>query len=418
MAIIDIRKQYELRYYPTTKTFKPLLGEIVYLGNVEIFIQNLLSVMGDSIKQVDELPFREIINIETASTISLENIRISGNVVMIQNTGVSAIDINIGTSGTPILISLAPAIVIMYKFNGSAWIPSVDSRIEQAYKTSSFTIFDDEKFRVYICDTDSDNNLTVILPTLVDNQDKLSVKIINIGSGILRIIGDTAVEKINGFQQIRLYSSGNYIEIIPSTAQWDIIEQNVTYDSGKINRSDWENVRLGTVVLGYDTSSGTIENGQILTGATSLAKGKIVSSTGTDIFLINVENGGIFINNESITTATFSALVNEPSGSNKDKDTGIILPELGDKIEKLDIKLIIYTANDDTTFREIGSIAYRTGTPLAYEYIGYTFYFLSETFLNARTGAQGIGIINSTTGNLLLINTQNWYYRYFIKINY
>ena len=99
--------EYEIYDYTAyTKTFIPRAGEILYFNNVETWILNTLSVIGDGTSKINELPFREIVYCGITTNISLESYRIQGNIFIIRNNAGVSKTINIGTTGVPSYITL------------------------------------------------------------------------------------------------------------------------------------------------------------------------------------------------------------------------------------------------------------------------------------------------------------------------
>ncbi len=422
MAIEQIRQRYVIYDYDIYDKTKILsVGEIRYFNNVEPWIINNLSIIGDGSSQIQFLPFREIIIIETSTGIALDNLRISGNKVLIQNTGSTIIQINIGTSPSPIYVDVQPNITIFFKFNGTAWIPI--SICNQKLLERNYTISDTETFQYYKINTTTNQFVNITLPLFVNNQNKLPFYIQNTGSGIVKI-STSGADTINGLTEIRLYSRNNFIEVYPGENEWNIKNQDVYIDSGKINRTDWMAAKLGHVVVGYDNITlGNPKTGGFIEGQTSGVIGKIVTFGSANIRLIEITGGGIFQNDETIIGIDFDfeALVNEPTGNNLNKDTNIHVLNMGNKIQKLLNDFIIYTTDNDTTFLKNISVAYRTTTPLANEYSGLSFYYIDNNQIALMTGIDGISVIiniGALIGQYLLIDTEDYYYRIITRIFY
>lgn len=421
MAIIPVGEKYVIYDYNTNKTYAPLEGQIVYLEDVQSYIQNTLSVIGDGTNQVQNLPFREIINIESSINLSLENIRIAGNKTIIHNTaGSIKIQINIGTSGSPKLLDLYSGNMIFLKFNGSNWIELIN---QNQYKVdSTYTITDKENYIYYKILSEPGNKL-VTLPLYANNKNKKPFIIQNIENGIARI-NTQGADLINGYlNEVRLYSKNDYVEIYPSETGWSIRNQYVTLDSGIINRTDWTNAKLGTIAIGYDNITlGAPLLGGYIQGVTSGVIGKIEAAGTINLRLIEVQGGGIFLDNEIINGLdfSFSASVNEPTGSNLNKDTniGISGPAgIADRMHQIETEFLVFPTLDPTAFLKPVSVAYRTTTPLANEYSGYTYYWVSDSIIAMSTGIDGISLIDNT-GIFVLLQAQDWYYRQFLRIKY
>lgn len=100
----------------------PFNGERRYFNTILTGITHPCSVFGNGLLKISELPFLEIINIETAVNINLEVLRINGNRICLKNTAAVSITVNLGTAAIPDNETMeADEIWEMY-FNGSNWI--------------------------------------------------------------------------------------------------------------------------------------------------------------------------------------------------------------------------------------------------------------------------------------------------------
>lgn len=122
MANIPGRQRNIPYDYSTYNTDIPLDGEREYFNSVFAGQQNhALSVLGDGTNQANALPFVEPIIIHATANMSLNDLRISGNRVLVWNTTAGTITVNIGTTGVPDNINL-PAYQLLYVyFDGTNW---------------------------------------------------------------------------------------------------------------------------------------------------------------------------------------------------------------------------------------------------------------------------------------------------------
>jgi hypothetical protein len=418
MAEIPKYERWEIQNYISfVKTTVPKSGELIYFlftGSLS-WIKNIVHVIGDATSQVDQLPFIETMIMETDINKSLEEFRIAGNKALIQNTHASnTILINIGVVFPgDISYEIKPGDMVLLKFDGSNWIEQKKTGAFTLKLSSDYTIPDGEEIEHYL----TENNITVTLPLLINNQNKEHFCIINTDDNLKTIIRQ-GPDTINGFEKIYLYEKGDFVRIIPTVSEWVITDQSVNYDSGRINTNDWTTRGLGTVVVGYDNLTlGSIKIGDIVTGVTSGATGKVIYFTGADIYLYQVTLGGIFTNNEIINfTDGASALVNEPAGTNKNKDTDLYVWGMGDKIQYIDKKFIIHQANNNIAVIEPNHLSYYNQPPSGVWY-GSTYFYAGNDRLAFKTADYGIDYI-SFVGSRIVVDVQDWWYRHQLRIRY
>ena len=96
-------------------------GERRYFDTVFSNTQNLLSVMGDGVNQADDLPFLEPIIIHATGNVNLNDLRLTGNRILLYNTTAATITVNIGTTGIPNNVQLIAYNMLQLYFNGTNW---------------------------------------------------------------------------------------------------------------------------------------------------------------------------------------------------------------------------------------------------------------------------------------------------------
>ena len=415
MAETPIYERWEIQDYTAfNKTQIPLSGELVYFNNIELWIKNVCHVIGDGTKQVQQLPFIEEMIIESSVNINISAYGISGQKVLIQNTHVSNPIII-----TPILNPILPGALYKYKYNGSGWVRLYDTADDVLKITDNYTITDDERYRDYLVDTTIKKFIVITLPLLINNQNKSVFRINHTGNGIIRIQGQGSDTINNYLTEIRFFSQFDFAEFKPSANTWCLLDQNIIYDTGRVRRSDWTFAKLGNSLVGYDNiTSGALEIGGRIIGGTSGATGKIAGFTGTNIILINVTVGGIFLDNEIITGVdfAFSASINEPTGSNLNKDTNILIVVMGDYLHFIDKKFLIYQTDDNNSVIERKELSFTT-TPSANTTQGASYFYIGINNFAFVTALQGLDYV-SISGSRIVITTQNWYYRHRFRIFY
>jgi len=114
-------KWYRYNYTAYDKSKIPAAGELRFFNTILTGITHPCSVIGDGATAVSGLPFREIININAGANINLEVLRIAGNFVLVRNTSVGNINVNVGTAGVPNNYVLATTRYLFLQFHGTAW---------------------------------------------------------------------------------------------------------------------------------------------------------------------------------------------------------------------------------------------------------------------------------------------------------
>ena len=410
MAQEDIRFNhtvYDYSAYDTTKV--PLEGERRYFDTIETWIKNICSVVGDGTSQVDELPFVEVMRIETAVNISLEDYRISGNKAEIHNTDTSIITFDIGTAGTPNAINLNPGESVIYRFNGSNWIKIIDS--ETIEIDSNTTVDGSDPYKKYIVS----GIVTIELDTLANSKYK-EYEFILEDDGYCKIVPD-GVETINGLSELKLFTEGQRLKIIWTSSEWKILYHNIAYRSGMINTADWTNRHTGLVEVDYDNLSGTFTEGEYIEEETSGNRGKIVKDTGSTLTLIMVTGGGVFTDGRELTgdNSGATADVNEGSGSTKDKDTNIY-HGFGIDLYKISLRFLI---SIDGTYNNSSQIidTARAYTGASAAVVGNTILQVDTDNIKVQTATNGLYYI-ADNGAFSQIDADDWYYEIIVEFTF
>lgn len=113
-------------------------------------------------------------------------------------------------------------------------------------KTAAYTITDIDNINTILATTSS-ADYVITLPTVADNDTRVITLIKNEvqGAYIVTLDGEGA-ETINGVLGVALRGDWNSITVKSNGATWNVIDFDITYATGFINRSDWTNVHLGT----------------------------------------------------------------------------------------------------------------------------------------------------------------------------
>lgn len=123
MATYDYGLKYTIYNYGTDDlTEIPEAGEKRYFDTIITGSNSVCHVIGDGSSQINQLPFVSIVDIQTASNVNLETLRIQGNRVIVTNTHSSSITVNIGTTGSPINRTLNADEIVELRFDGSNWL--------------------------------------------------------------------------------------------------------------------------------------------------------------------------------------------------------------------------------------------------------------------------------------------------------
>lgn len=122
MATYDYGLKYTIYNYGTDDlTEIPEAGEKRYFDTIITGSNSVCHVIGDGSSQVNALPFQEPVFISAAANVDLEDLRITGNRVIVYNAAGSTITVEIGTSGASNTINLLDEKVLEVLFDGTNW---------------------------------------------------------------------------------------------------------------------------------------------------------------------------------------------------------------------------------------------------------------------------------------------------------
>jgi hypothetical protein len=276
------------------------------------------------------------------------------------------------------------------------------------YSDSPYTIGDTDGFDRFLIDP-SAGEISITLPTLADNSEKIYTFIQTTNGGKVTIDGEGS-ENIGGFSTLYFQGINDRLEITADTTQWQIKHYHATYFTGWINNNDWTNRHLGTSQFDYDNLSGTFRLGETITEATSSNTGIIQADTGSVLTVKNVTGTGIWTNNRQITGAASSATadVNEVAGSNKNQDTNVIHDF---NFNLVDVRIKIYFSTDGTE----ANAFFLDFSDSAAGGFGGTFYQISLDEIKMQMAGSGY-LYTSDAGTVLALNTQDWYYKIKVEV--
>ena len=410
MAQINARANYTVYDYSAYDTTKvPLEGESRYFDTIETWIKNICHVVGDGSSQVDELPFVEVMRIETAVNISLEDYRITGNKAEIHNTDTSIITFDIGTTGTPNAINLNPGESVIYRFNGSNWIKIIDS--ETVEISGNTTLDGTDPYKEYIIS----GIVEITLDELANSKYK-RYRFLLEDDGYCSIVPD-GVETINGLSELKLFTEGQFIEIIWTSSEWKIMNHNISIKGGLINNSDWTARHLGWVDVDYDIKSGTFIIGEYVEEEISGNRGKIIQDTGSTLTLVYITSGGVFTDNRELTGDESGATcdVDEAgTGSTKDLDS-YLFHGLGLNINQIKTRLVISSDGTYNNSFESKDISFENGVN---DTDGNCIFQVDTDNIKIQTASSGVLFVGDTSNAVRLGAATDYYYEPILEFDF
>jgi hypothetical protein len=229
----------------------------------------------------------------------------------------------------------------------------IDNRINIISTSSGLTIADSDlaDYSKLIIHSDSrTGDKTYTLPTLADNIGKIIRVQASYSGGKITITregSDTINFKEVSLTALYLQSSGDYLELMGKTEEWQVLDYKASYNTGWKYQTDFTDISPGSSEMDYDNMSGTFIVGEKITEATSGNTGIIQKDTGSTLTLKNVTGDGIWTNERQITGETSSATadVNEPAGSSVNQNTNILHDFDGIPYEYLKIRWMVYLSD-------------------------------------------------------------------------
>lgn len=215
--------QWEINDWSVIKsTYTPFEGEIVYFENVINGQLNIVSVIGDGTNLVSGLYFKDVLEISSASSVDIQDLRVSGNRVKVYNSGSSTIEIEIGITASSIKFYLLPKNEVNLFFNGSVWIHNEPNVITMP--DSNLVLNDlSGPTRVIMPSSGITANRTLTLPTLSDNQYK-KIKLDNQNTTYALYVDGESAETIEGLQTINISNEWRIIEA--QLSEWKQVESS------------------------------------------------------------------------------------------------------------------------------------------------------------------------------------------------
>jgi len=128
---------------------------------------------------------------------------------------------------------------------------------------SNYTITDTDGYDIIeVSKTTSSGTNTITLPTVADNAGrKLLIKLNQQSTGYADylIIDGEGAETIEGNATWQMNGAGDFLSIISNGTEWKVVDFQASYETQRINRSDWTNVIPGSVTT-LNTDSNITHN--------------------------------------------------------------------------------------------------------------------------------------------------------------
>jgi hypothetical protein len=261
-----------------------------------------------------------------------------GEVNTIQHTGAVAAK-NVIVFNTCTGIDDRNLIITSVSTNGAGGIAPIYSnctfrstKISQIVKATNYVITANDDFDEMLinCNTASQYgtiNISLCLGSQTNGDKKSYIHGAN--KGLIKIIcqgADKILYKGNELTYIYLYQKGDKITLYFDGVYWQIKDPCIIFDTGFYNNSDQTSMSLPSIVFLYDTKNAAVSfEGMVLTEETSGNTFVVLEDTGgignSGTFKCYLATGtGIATNNKTLTASDgHTALVNEVSGSNKNK---------------------------------------------------------------------------------------------------
>jgi hypothetical protein len=255
----------------------------------------------------------------------------------------------------------------------------------------------------------SASRINITLYGLATNSGN-KIRIVNINNGIVRILrggSDTIDDGISNVTEISTYKKGDFLYLFATASEWIINRMLSRIDTGYINWSDWTNVHLGTVDINVNAGSNPLgyEVGELVSGAGG-AGGRILriqdNLDGTGIITVyQCTAGGNFINGNVLTGANSLATANI-NGNTKNVDVDFYHGN-GIDIEYFDVDIVWSTdATGNNSFRPKYADS-------ANNLVGTTILQVDTNSIRYQTGGIAPVVYIDDTSNGVGITIQDWY---------
>jgi len=273
--------------------------------------------------------------------------------------------------------------------------------------TADYVILDDDNYSHIIVDSRTGDK-TITLPTLADNQGRKIRVSASYAGGKITVDGEGA-ELIDGDITLALQSQFDYVQLEGTATCWMVIACRCKFDTGWISSNDQTNRHFGVASIAFDGAVGTLLAGELVTEATSLITGIVVSGmAGTPLLLKNMTGLGVATNDRVWTGATSGATV-VANGASKNADSNVA-HNFGKSMSLLTVRH--FWSSDGTEANSVEIPSYDAGGN-----IGVTFTAVDTNNLIVHSGSSGFSYMASA-GASTVITASDWYYKvivYYIK---
>lgn len=222
----------------------------------------------------------------------------------------------------------------------------------QTTLSTNYTIQDYESIDTYILTPSTNQKIVITLPTASANTGK-RIKFIKGNSNYATcVIDGEGSEEIDQWTEVVLFKEGETVEIEGNGVGWDIVNNwKWTLKSGKINCSDWTNIRyIGFIAIVLNDSTG-FEQWEVVT-ETGGNRGIVIynDTAANTVFIIYTDDGsggvaGFFTAANTLTGQT-SSETDTISANTKNVDS-LFQHRLGLPIIDLNINAIISSDGTD-----------------------------------------------------------------------
>ena len=325
------------------------------------------------------------------------------------------------TGGNPEIGSVKGDVQIRFNIVSDWWeivnISGVQFRTQSV--VTDYVILDTDDIQLYVMQPNTASQygkLNITLPTGANNTGKVFQFLHSNNEGICSILPEGAEQIIYRGEQLtelKLYSTHNKASLVWSidAGAWVILELFSNISTGWINTNDWTNRELGSQIFNYDNKSAATDfTGQVIIEATSnntwvvLSDSGGVGASGT-LTCYNATGTGFATNNRQITASDgTTADVNEPSGSTKNNDSGVIHNFASNYKDGYERNFVISSDGTDNNVIDLG-VSYQTIVGS----LGYSVFQIDNNSYKFQTGLNGLNYLNDA-GSPVQISSSDWYY--------